>query len=322
MKKIKLIAELCQNHNGDSNLVFKMLDEAVSAGATHVKLQHIYVKNLTYRPEFEVGGPDFISGSEYIHRPYQSEYDRLKQLELSLDVCRSFVEECIKRDVIPMTTCFCTEHANILSSIGFKEIKVASYDCASPYLLKSIKKENFDHIYVSTGATFDSEIERCVKILKTNFTLLHCVTRYPTPLDGLNLKRIKWLSRYSNEVGYSDHSETSTADIFPIIASIYEGASVIEGHFSILDKEKTKDGPVSIGPNEIRKIIDFSNMSKEDQKLFIDNLSIDYNAALGSEKFQMSHEEYRNRLYYRGRFASISHENGIDRHVYNWEPYP
>ena len=44
--------------------------------------------------------------------------------------------------------------------MGFKEIKVASYDCASPYLLKSLKEE-FDHIYVSTGATFDTEVKRC-----------------------------------------------------------------------------------------------------------------------------------------------------------------
>ena len=75
-KKLKLIAELCQNHNGDSDLVFEMLDEAVLAGATHVKLQHIYVENLTYRQEFEKGGKDLVSNAELIIRPFKDEYER------------------------------------------------------------------------------------------------------------------------------------------------------------------------------------------------------------------------------------------------------
>ena len=321
MHKIKLIAELCQNHNGDKDLVFKMLDEAVSAGATHVKLQHIYVENLTYRPEFEIGTNDVISGSEYINRPYQDEYERLKGLELSREVCIDFAEECYKKNVVPMTTCFCTQNVNELKKMGFKEIKVASYDCASPYLLKSLKEEEFDHIYVSTGATFDTEVKRCAEILNKDFTFLHCVTRYPTPLDALNLKRIQWLSNFSENVGYSDHSETSSAGIFPIIAAIYEGASVIEGHFSILSKDQTKDGPVSIGPNEISKIIEFAELKKDDQKDYLDTFEVDYIKALGTDTFEMSLEEYKNRLYYRGRFASLVRENSISRHIYNWEPY-
>ena len=66
---MKFIAELCQNHNGNSELVFQMLDEAVQAGATHVKLQHIYVENLTFRNEFENGGEDLVSGTQFISRP-------------------------------------------------------------------------------------------------------------------------------------------------------------------------------------------------------------------------------------------------------------
>mgnify|MGYP006084410235 CR=1 FL=1 len=320
-KELKFIAELCQNHNGDSDLVFEMLDEAVLAGATHVKLQHIYVENLTYRQEFEKGGNDLVSNAEFIIRPFKDEYERLKKLELSLEVCKTFVEECLKRGVIPMTTCFCTEHASILRELGFKEVKVASYDCASPSLLKALKAQKYDHIYVSTGATFDSEIKKCAEILSDNFTMLHCVTRYPTPLDGLNLKRINWLTQFSNSVGYSDHSETSTAKTFPIMAAIYEGATVIEGHFTVLSKNKTKDGPVSINKDDIRDIVSFFSLTRDDQKKALDEYSIDYNKALGSEVFEMSLEEYKNRLYYRGRFASISNENGIKRHVYNWEPH-
>ena len=318
---MKFIAELCQNHNGNSELVFQMLDEAVQAGATHVKLQHIYVENLTFRKEFENGGEDLVSGTQFISRPFRQEYNRLKKLELSLSVCEKFIELCNKNNVIPMTTCFCTQHSNILRKLGFNEIKVASYDCASPYLLKSLKEQDFQHIYVSTGATFDSEIERCVEILKDNFTLLHCVTRYPTPLNRLNLRRLDWLSRFSKEVGYSDHSETSSAKLFPIMAAIYEGAKVIEGHFTVLASNETKDGPVSINRKDIESVMSFASLDKNDQKLVLNDFPVDYEMALGSSSFRMSSEEYQNRLYYRGRFASIAEENGIKRHVYNWEPF-
>ena len=43
---MKIIAELCQNHNGDFEIVKKMVDVAAKAGATHIKLQTIYAKNL------------------------------------------------------------------------------------------------------------------------------------------------------------------------------------------------------------------------------------------------------------------------------------
>ena len=47
----------------------------------------------------------------------------------------------------------------------------------------------------------------------------------------------------------------------------------------------------------------------------------DFELALGTGELEMSKEEYSNRLYYRGRFASVKRENGIERHVYNWENY-
>ena len=39
---IKIIAELCQNHNGDFNILRKMVESVSRAGATHIKIQNIY----------------------------------------------------------------------------------------------------------------------------------------------------------------------------------------------------------------------------------------------------------------------------------------
>ena len=312
----KFITELCQNHNGDKDLVFKMLDAAVEGGASHVKLQHIFAENLTFRPEFEEGGISITNAQTYIKRPYQPEYDRLANLVLPLDVCREFVKRCEAFGVVPMTTCFCTEHAVLLAELGFKEIKVASYDCASPNLLMALNGR-YQHIYVSTGATFDREVAQAVDILKEKFSLLHCVTRYPTPLEHLNLSRISCSSNLLIML-VTDHSQTAEVDIFPACAAIYAGASLVERHVTILEYLKLAMGQFLLR-RQIREIVDFANLSKSDQKP-LSEMGFDIALAMGGGEYLMSSEEYQNRLYYRGRFASQVTENGIKRHVYNWEP--
>ena len=95
-----IIAELCQNHNGDLDILRRMVDAAADAGASHIKIQHILTKNLVYRPAFEKGLID--NGVTYaIERPWQDEYNRLKKLELSLETCDKFIEHVTSCGLIP-----------------------------------------------------------------------------------------------------------------------------------------------------------------------------------------------------------------------------
>ena len=48
---MKLIAELCQNHNGNIKLN-ELVKAAAKSEASHVKIQHIYFKNLSKRVIF------------------------------------------------------------------------------------------------------------------------------------------------------------------------------------------------------------------------------------------------------------------------------
>ena len=120
--------------------VEKMLDECVSNGAKMIKLQYIYAKNLSYRPRFE-NGITIKSKIYSIKRPYKMEYNRLKKLELSIDEQARFVELCKKVEIIPITTVFTTDSIRTVKDMGFEEIKVASYDCASLALLNNLKNE-------------------------------------------------------------------------------------------------------------------------------------------------------------------------------------
>ena len=140
----KLIAEFCQNHNGDFDLLKKMIEASASAGATHGKMQTIFADTVAFRPQFEEGlTKNGVVKS--IKRPYLDEYKRLKNLEISSSNTEKFVQICKENDLIPMTTCFVREHVNYLAELGFDSIKVASYDCASFPMLGEMSKK-FDEI--------------------------------------------------------------------------------------------------------------------------------------------------------------------------------
>ncbi len=309
----KIIAELCQNHNGDVNILKDMIWRAADSGASHVKMQTIFSEDLTFRERFEEG----ITSNgvvKSIKRPYSPEFERLSKLDLEFDTHALFIDECSSAGVIPLTTVFNRSRLESIIELGFKEIKIASYDCASFPLINDLKNK-FNHIYVSTGATHDSEIETTADILSDqNFSFLHCVTIYPTPVDKLNLNRIDYLRQFTDSVGFSDHTCSSQHGIDPDIVALWKDADVIERHFTILDSSQTKDGPVSVNPEQLKNIVDYSKYNHDELFKLVENIP-DYDKMLGSKTHSLSEEELLNRDYYRGRFASKI--NG--KTIYNWE---
>ncbi len=318
----KLIAEFCQNHNGDFDLLEKMIFAAAEAGATHGKMQTILADTITFRPQFEEG---LIQEGivKSIKRPYMKEYERLKNLEISSSNSKKFVQICNQNGLIPMTTCFVREHVKDLAGLGFNSIKVASYDCASFPLIKELA-ENFDEIVVSTGATYDDEVKYAAEILEgTNFSMLHCVTLYPTPLDQVHLARMEWLRLLAPSVGYSDHSLVSKNGLLASKAALALGADILERHFTLLPEGETRDGPVSINKEQLQELSNFSKLSLGDRLSKIDLDYPDWKIMIGNNKRVLTDEELLNRDYYRGRFSSKrkGYKDG-DRMIFNWEETP
>lgn len=320
---VKLIAELCQNHNGDFEMVKRMVDAAVENGATHVKIQHIHVKNLTFRSQFEEGAE--LDGKKMsIKRPFKSEYARLKGLELSKEESKEFVSYVRSKGAIPMTTCFSRDSIKDLVEEGYESVKVASYDCASYQMLRELAN-SFKEVIVSTGATFNNEIEMAASVLKekgVEYTMLHCVTIYPTPLNEMHLAKLEWLKSFSAHIGFSDHSLVERDGVLASKAAIASGAEVIERHFTILEKDETKDGPVSIKPTHMRELADFAKLSKEEQAAQLEKEMPNWKVVLhGDVNRKLSDAELLNREYYRGRFASprVEGENDSKYMIFNWE---
>jgi sialic acid synthase SpsE len=314
MKKA-IIAECCQNHNGNLEILKDMVWAAAEAGADYVKIQDINSNELTKRERFEQGIVE-AGIKKAIKRPYQPEYERLKKLDLDEKVYSWFIDECKRAGVYPLTTVFTRGNVEQFAKFGWKFIKIASYDCASIPLLRDVKGR-FDHIFVSTGATFDYEIEEAAKTLSdTSFSFLHCVTIYPTPLSELHLSRMEFLRCFTPSVGFSDHSLTERDGIKASVVALYLGADVIERHFTILKPWETKDGPVSITPDQLKALSVLAHAKPEIQKDWIDENVGDFSMMIGQKHRELSREELLNRDYYRGRFAT--HVPGGEV-IYNWE---
>jgi len=309
-----IIAEACQNHNGDLSILKEMIYAAKDAGADYIKIQSIFADDLTKRDRFENG---IIEDGviKAIKRPYKEEYDRLKPMDLGDDGHAIFINECKKAGIKPLTTIFSYSKIEFLAALGWENVKVASYDCASFPFLKEIKN-HFQHLFISTGATTDQEIQEASSILKDHsYSFLHCVTIYPTPLNEMHLNRMNWLRKYSKTVGFSDHSLVKRDGLKASKVALYLGADIIERHFTILDSEKTKDGPVSINPSQLKDLVEFSRLDKEKQKIYLDENIPQFDLMLGSSKRSLSDVELINRDYYRGRFAFYNR----NKYVYNWE---
>mgnify|MGYP001490524697 CR=1 FL=1 len=94
----KIIAELCQNHNGDLKILKEMVHAASEAGADYCKIQSISSAELTHRKKFDEG--NFKDGKTIvIKRPYDAELKRLKPLDLSEDDQFKFLESFLVKNL-------------------------------------------------------------------------------------------------------------------------------------------------------------------------------------------------------------------------------
>jgi N,N'-diacetyllegionaminate synthase len=309
-----IIAEFCQNHKGDLEILKDMVWAAAEAGATYAKVQSMLADDLTYRERFENGTWEGEQQTA-IRRPYQPEYERLKPMDLTDEGHVFFDKECRKAGVQPLTTIFSRSRIPFVASLGWEAIKVASYDCASLPMLEELK-ERFKHLFISTGATYDEEIEAAARLMGAHsFSFLHAVTIYPTPLDQLHLARLDYLRQFTPSVGLSDHTLVARDGIKADIVALSLGAQVIERHFTILDPQQTKDGPVSLRPQELKELVEFSRMSQDELQDYVQREIPEHEQMIGLSQRPLSHTEELNRDYYRGRFAS----RVGDEVVYNWE---
>lgn len=241
---MKIIAEIGWNHMGDMQLAQRMVESAASNGATHVKFQTWSTKRLK-------NGPWDNDGRKEIYQ----------KAELSEEKHRFLLETCNKNNVVFFTSCFSSADVEFISQIS-NEIKIPSTELTNDDLIQSIVKnfsnKNNHHVYASTGTCTWEEISIAVDTLKkgkVNFSLLHCVSSYPTPAEYCNMQKIVELKSLHDDIGYSGHY----FGIEDAIVAAELGATVIEKHFTVDRELPGRDNKFALLPADLKKLTDYIN---------------------------------------------------------------
>ena len=246
-----IIAEAGVNHNGDIELAKKLVDAAAEVGADLIKFQTFNAERLATQnaPKADYQVRTMDEGQSY--------FSMLRQLELSTEMHETLVAHCRSRTIEFFSTGFDIESLNYLASLDAKRFKIPSGEITNlPYLrhIGAFGKP----VILSTGIATLGEIEAALEVLeaagtpRTQITVLHCNTEYPTPMQDVNLRAMCSLrDAFRVAVGYSDH----TRGIEVPIAAVALGATVIEKHLTLDRNFAGPDHKASLEPDEFAAMV-------------------------------------------------------------------
>ena len=246
-----IIAEAGVNHNGDMGLAKRLIDVAADAGADLVKFQTFSAERLATQ-----SAPKADYQNQTTDR-VESQFAMLKQLELSMQMHEVLIAHCQQRNIGFFSTGFDIQSLDYLVSLGAERFKIPSGEITNlPYLrhVGGLGKP----VILSTGMATLGEIEAALEVLemagtpRTQITVLHCNTEYPTPMQDVNLRAMCGIrDAFGVAVGYSDH----TAGIEVPIAAVALGATVIEKHLTLDRNLPGPDHKASLEPDEFAAMV-------------------------------------------------------------------
>ena len=224
MKKPFLIAEIGINHNGDMNIVKKLIDNSKEAGFDAVKFQKREI--------------DLVYSEEILNEPRNSPWgttqrDQKKGLELNLSEYEQIDNYCKKKNIEWFASAWDIESLKFLDYFeNINHHKIASAMIIDKFFLKEVAKRK-KHTFISTGMSTKEDIENAVKIFRDHncsFELMHCVSTYPMKTEDANLETISTLKRkFDCNVGYSGHENGIAVSLAALMFNI----SSLERHITL-----------------------------------------------------------------------------------------
>ena len=252
MNKVIIIAEAGVNHNGDINIAKKLIDAAAYAEVDYVKFQTFKADTIVSPSAKKADYQSKNTGDSE-----QSQYEMLKNLELSEQDHNELMAYCELKNVQFLSSAFDVEGVSYLESLGLNIFKIPSGEITNFPYLRAIAKTN-KPVILSTGMASMEDIHTAITVLqdfganKENLTILHCNTEYPTPMEDVNLHAMNSIKdEFGVAVGYSDH----TLGIEVPIAAVALGACVIEKHFTLDNTLPGPDHKASLEPEALKQMV-------------------------------------------------------------------
>ena len=224
-EKIYMISEIGINHNGDMQIVKKLIDATFTCGWDCVKFQKRNPEKCV--PESQRNVPKDTPWGRMTYLEYK------KKMELSERQYDYIDVYCKEKPISWTASVWDRDSLDFILKYDVPFIKIPSAMLTEVDLLKEIASSD-KPILMSTGMSTLDEIDESVELLEqyahNNYALMHTNSTYPAPLKDLNLNMIKTLKeRYGCTVGYSGHEY----GLEPSVIAVALGARIIERHITL-----------------------------------------------------------------------------------------
>ncbi len=214
-QQILVVAEACNNHNGNLQIAKDLIIESKRAGCNIVKFQ---LRDHKLRKDIE-------------DHPWK---DILLESRVTKRFLWEIKEECDRNKIEFLCTPFEVDGVKLLEDLNVLKYKIASGNIYDYDLIEAIQKTG-KPIIVSMGM-LDEKIEpyydTWTRLEKLNTYFLYCVSKYPASLEDLDLSE----DMFSDYQGFSDHTPGISASVMAMSL----GARIIEKHVTL---DKSMDGP-------------------------------------------------------------------------------
>ena len=161
------IAEIGINHNGDLNIVKKLIDNAVQSGFNAVKFQKRDIETVYSKEDLDTPR-ESPWGKTTREQKYGLEFSEIEYDEID--------KYCRDKKIEWFASAWDLKSLQFLKKYKLKFNKVASAMIVDLNFLEAVAKEK-KYTFISTGMSTISDIEKAIDIFKKNqceFELMYC----------------------------------------------------------------------------------------------------------------------------------------------------
>jgi N,N'-diacetyllegionaminate synthase len=245
LSKVKIIAEIAQAHDGSLGMLHSYIDAVKECGVDAVKFQtHIADAESS---EFEPFRVKFSKQDA-------TRFDYWKRMEFTAEQWKGIREHCDEAGLEFISSPFSMAAVDLLEKLDMPLYKIASGEVTNFLMLDRIARTG-KPIYISSGMSSFEELENCINYLKpfgNPLTILQCTTSYPVPPEKIGLNVLSEIrEKFGYPIGLSDHSGT----IYPSLAAVVLGATVLEVHATFHKKMFGPDTKASLTLDELSDLV-------------------------------------------------------------------
>ena len=222
-----IVAELTNNHLGDTSRLIEMVDLCISQGADVIKIQKREPDHFYTKSELD---------SSYVS-PFGDTLGEYRNgVELSLDQIKYLHNYCVQKQIPWFSSVLDLPSYNKLNIFNLFAIKIPSTISQHKNFISSISKSKTKMILVSTGATTMDYVNWIINLFKSkNLVLMQCTSSYPCESSDCNIKVLSKLENLLMEtknnatLGYSSHDVGDLASQLALAL----GARIFEKHIKL-----------------------------------------------------------------------------------------